>query len=504
MPGFSGQPFIGGPLGLFLAASADLGPSHARHAQLTVALRGSARPEALIGWADAQGLSTRWRAGDQWAIVEGAPSALGGAFGVAVHDYRGKRGQVFYASGQQPAVPAPLHSEISELGRILGYIPHHTARPSIMPLVVPDRGLTRESLLRSYHADELAKDGYTGKGTTVVIFAVDGFDQSDLDRFATEFGLPQFTPTVVGGSAGESHGETVMDLEVVHAIAPDAHTVVVNARRPAGAEATYENIGALFEAVDQQFPGAVWSFSIGWGCDKMLTAADLAPLRSALAAAQKHGTTAFDASGDLAGLECKGGQDWSSPPGPADIGLDSVASLPEMTVVGGTTLSTDAGGGWQSEQSWFDATLSQGTSGGVSTLIDRPGWQKGVSSDRGSGRRLTPDVAAVADPFTGVKIVVGGNVVVGGGTSQSAPVWAGLAAMMTQYLAEHGGQWPGNLNPFLYRIATGAARPAFHDVTLGSNAVDRAAPGYDLVTGLGTPDVDNLVHDILDLEKKSR
>ena len=86
----------------------------------------------------------------------------------------------------------------------------------------------------------------------------------------------------------------------------------------------------------------MWSFSIGWGCDKLITAADLAPVRSALATAHTHGTTAFNASGDLAGLECKGGEDWSSPPGAADIGLDSVASLPEMTDVGGTTLSTDA------------------------------------------------------------------------------------------------------------------------------------------------------------------
>ena len=68
-------------------------------------------------------------------------------------------------------------------------------------------------------------------------------------------------------------------------------------------------------SADRQFPGAVWSFSIGWGCDKLITAADLAPARSALATALSHGTSAFNASGDLAGLECKGGDDWSSPPG---------------------------------------------------------------------------------------------------------------------------------------------------------------------------------------------
>ena len=270
-------------------------------------------------------------------------------------------------------------------------------------------------------------------------------------------------------------------------------------------DATYEKIGQMLEATDRQFPGAVWSFSIGWGCDKLITAADLAPVRSALATAQSHGTTAFNASGDLAGLECKGGQDWSSPPGRSDVGLDSVASLPEMTDVGGTTLSTDANGGWLAEQAWFDVPLSQGTGGGVSALFDRPEWQRGVSSQidpaRDSEHRLTPDVAAVADPFTGVRIVFKQQEVVGGGTSQSAPIWAGLAAVMNQYLIANGGHAIGDLNPLLYRIAAGAMLPAFRDVTLGGNAVDDAGPGYDLVTGLGTPDVDNLVNNLLVLQR---
>ena len=63
-----------------------------------------------------------------------------------------------------------------------------------------------------------------------MIFAFNGFDQSDLDTFATTFGLPTFTPTLVGDQLPEPYGETTMDLEVAHAIAPDAQKVVVNAR----------------------------------------------------------------------------------------------------------------------------------------------------------------------------------------------------------------------------------------------------------------------------------
>ena len=141
-----------------------------------------------------------------------------------------------------------------------------------------------------------------------MIFAFNGYDQADLDTFATTYGLPKFTPTLVGGQPSEPHGETTMDLEVAHAIAPDAQKVVVNARPTVEGDGGYEKIGQMLEDTDRQFPGAVWSFSIGWGCDKLITAADLAPVRSALATAQSHGTTAFNASGDLAGLECKGGR----------------------------------------------------------------------------------------------------------------------------------------------------------------------------------------------------
>jgi kumamolisin len=76
--------------------------------------------------------------------------------------------------------------------------------------------------------------------------------------------------------------------------------------------------------------------------------------------------------------------------------------------------------------------------------------------------------------------------------------------LVNQFLKANGGQPVGNINPVLYQVAAGAARPAFHDVVTGGNAVHIAVPGYDLVTGLGTPDIDNLAHDILDIQKGAR
>jgi kumamolisin len=496
----AGTNFIDGPYASLLAASTDLGPAHPQQIQLTAELTGQRRPTELIEWTRDRGLSVSWRPSDNWAIVEGTPDTVARPFEVSVHDYRGRHGQQFYASPQQPLVPQPLRGEVTELGRILGYTPHHVSRPDIA-LDVPDRGLTPNALLTTYNADKLAAAGFTGKGTTIVIFAFSGYDQKDLDTFSTMFSLPRFTPETMGDPLPVAHGETTMDLQVAHAVAPDARKVVVNARPTVQGDGAYQKIGKLMEDTDRAYPGAVWSLSIGWGCDKLLTAADLAPVRSALRIAQSHGTTAYNASGDLAGLECKGGTDWDSVPGPDDIGLDSVSSLPEMTSVGGTTLSTDNRGSWLAEQTWFDVPLSQGTGGGVSTLFDLPPWQRAaagqVPAARNIGKRMTPDISAVADPFTGVKIVLNSDLVIGGGTSQSAHIWAGLTAVMNQYLLANGGTLIGEINPLLYRIATGAPRPAFRDITLGGNAVDIATPGYDLVSGLGTPDIDNLARNLL-------
>ncbi|GAB7069350.1 peptidase S53 [Mycobacterium hodleri] len=495
---------IAGPYANLLASSTDLGPSHLDRAQLTVGLRGSARPDPLLEWAATKGLDVRWRPGEDWAIVEGAPPVVSEAFDVPVHDYRGMQGQVFYASPQQPEVPAAVRTTVSDLGRILGFTPHREARPDYVPLDVPGQGLTPTALLTAYNANPLTAAGITGKGQTIVFFAFSGYDQGDLDDFATMSGLPPLKPILVGGQPSESRAETVMDLEVAHAIAPDARMVVVNARPTLEGGRTYERIAEMFDATNEQFPGAVWSLSIGWGCDALITATDLKPVQSALERAHRNGTSAFDASGDTGGLECKGGENWSSPPGPDDIGLDAISSLPGMTSVGGTTLSTDEDGQWLAEQAWIDSPLSQGTSGGVSKLFPRPPWQRRMSVERDSGkkqRRLTPDVAALADPFTGVRIRFDQQDLVGAGTSQAAPVWAGLTALMNQYLLANGGERLGDVNPLLYRVAAGANAPGFRDVTLGGSAVDVAVPGYDLATGLGSPNVAQLARDLLDIQK---
>jgi len=495
---------IGGPYGRLLAESADLGPARSDRVQFTAALSRNARPVQLTDWAIAHAMSVRWHEGDSWAIVEGAPDAVANAFGIAVHDYRARRGDVFYASPQQPDIPPATRGEVAGLGRILSYTPFREGMPPTPPRDVPDGGLLPTQLLSAYNVTPLTREGYTGKGATVVVFSFDGFEQQDMDSFADWFNMPRFTPQVIGGMPSQRNGESTMDLQMVHAVAPDANLVMVNARPTVQGGAAYEKLGRLMQLVDRQFPGAIWTFSIGWGCDRLITAADLAPVREALAAAHGHGTTAFDATGDLAGLECRGGHNWSDPPSPDDVGVDAVASVPEMTAVGGTTLSTDSKGRWLAEQSWYDVPLTQGTAGGVSQLFGRPSWQNVSSSAGPADRRLVPDVAAVADPFTGVKFVFRQGVVVGGGTSQAAPVWAGLAAVINQLLNERALAPLGDFNPLLYEVAKGSAVPGFRDIEFGGNAISPGSSGYDMVTGLGSPNIENLVKNILLIRSVSR
>ena len=488
---------IDGPYARLLAASVDLGPAGADRVQLTAALRGDDEPVRLSGWARANGLAVRWRPDEDWAVLEGAPAAVAAAFGLAVHDYRGPGGEVFYASPRQPAVPPTLRGEVSGLGRILSHRPARQNGPLVPPRDVPDGGLLPSQMQTAYNVAPLIEAGYTGEGQTVVVFNFDGFDQQDMDSFADIFDLPAFTPEVVGEMPAQRNGEATMDLQVVHAVAPGAKLVMVNARSTVEGGGAFERLARLMQTVDERHPGAGWSFSIGWGCDRLFTAADLAPIRAAVARAQASGTTAFIASGDLAGLECRGEKNWSDPPSPDDVGVDAVASIPEMTAVGGTSLSTDSQGRWLGEQSWYDVPLTLGTAGGSSVLFARPDWQT-VGPDAGpADRRLVPDVAAVADQTTGVKFVFDQRVVVGGGTSQAAPIWAGFAALINEVLADSGVQPLGDFNPMLYAVAEGAAAPAFRDITLGGNAISPGNPGYDMVTGLGSPNVDNLLKDVL-------
>jgi subtilase family serine protease len=185
--------------------------------------------------------------------------------------------------------------------------------------------------------------------------------------------------------------------------------------------------------------------------------------------------------------------------------VDLPASDPLTLSVGGTSLqASQATGAYRGETAWNtppSAGEPAAGGGGFSRLFPRPAYQDGIASI--GATRGVPDVAADADHRPGLAINFSGGgkdyIPAGGGVSVAAPLWAAVIALADQYADRD----LGFVNPALYRIGHSAHyHQAFHDVTTGTNPVTfptqtitgyQAAPGWDPVTGWGSPNAQMLV-----------
>jgi subtilase family serine protease len=250
------------------------------------------------------------------------------------------------------------------------------------------------------------------------------------------------------------------------------------------------------------------------GGEHCVTHTQLTQLTAALQADADHHVTVVAASGDsgAAGEPCAlidalSGSIGSSFIPRKEVGL--VASEPLVLSAGGTTLDARrTTGAWVGETTWglpdgSPGTGFQASSGGFSHLFRRPTYQNGVAGI--AAHRGVPDVAADGNPQTGFPVITsnagpGYTVSAHGGTSASAPLWAGIIALADQYAGRH----LGFVNPAIYRVARGPHyHHAFHDITAGkSNTAKfphrtitgyRAGAGWDPVTGWGSPNAHVLV-----------
>lgn len=209
----------------------------------------------------------------------------------------------------------------------------------------------------------------------------------------------------------------------------------------------------------------VINMSIG-GCE---TWAPTAPIDLLLKLAVAQGQTFSVSSGDSGsvGYGCGG------------TSVEYPASSPYVVAVGGTSLYTNANGSYAGETAW------DYSGGGISVVEPIPAWQSKVSQLNGRPYRGVPDLAFDADPFSGALVIVGGQLQTVGGTSLAAPLFAATWARMLS------GSCVTNLGfaaPTLYSFQ--ATAPAiFHDVTYGTNGAYSAGPGWDFVTGWGTPNL---------------
>lgn len=357
---------------------------------------------------------------------------------------------------------------------------------------------TAQDLENAYGVNSLFPSGNGGRGETIAIIDAYGDPEvsQDLATYSKLFNLPSPSLSIIpvgpyAPELGISTGwdvETALDVEVAHAMAPYAHINLLVAANASN---------ALFEAikmvVEDHLGDAV---SMSWGGPESLImqsgfvelgslGASYAEYYFSLGASQ--GISFFSASGDTSAF---GGTTT------AHGGVNFPATSPFVTAVGGTTLFLTPTSGsfadlnsssqYEGETAWSVDPLYQGaqvgSGGGVSTIFPQPYYQAGAYT---SGFRTEPDVSADANPYTGADIVLEGASTVIGGTSLASPLWAGMAADLDQYM----GRSLGSLNPIIYSIYGNrtAYDESFNQVTSGYNVGYQAGPGYNLVTGMGSP-----------------
>jgi len=378
------------------------------------------------------------------------------------------------------------------------------------------RCYTPRQLRVAYGIQPLLDRGITGRGQTVVLpefppsaagspLAVTDIRQ-DLARFDALFGLPAARLQVVNtlahaASPWLASPEEVGDTEIVHALAPDAairEVLIASPYTTSLRRASTAVVAALRLGLAQ---GGVISFSGGTG-EQCFTPAEVAQVNAVLQAAQRDRVTVVVSTGD------SGAATTACPPhtGSAAVkGVDLPASDPLTLAVGGTSLqASQATGAYIGETAWNIPPSAGGPAaggGGFSRLFPRPAYQAGIAGI--GATRGVPDVAADADHRPGMAIAFSGGgkdyILGGGGVSVAAPLWAAVIALADQYAGRH----LGFVNPALYRIGRSAHyHQAFHDVTTGTNTVTfptqtitgyHAAPGWDPVTGWGSPNAQVLV-----------
>jgi subtilase family serine protease len=314
---------------------------------------------------------------------------------------------------------------------------------------------------RAYGIDQLSE---TGAGQTIALIEAYGSPtiQADLDTFDQQFNLPDAnievdypsgTPRTDGGWALE----TALDAEWAHALAPDAKIMVVAAKSASTAN--------LLKAEDYATNHGATIVSNSWGGSEF------------------SGETSYNTYFNHSGIT------YLASSGDNGSGGSWPASSPYVISVGGTSLNTDSSGNYNSESAW------SGSGGATSSYESRPSFQSNWTSIVGAKRGI-PDIAFDADPNTGVYVYTStpdqgqsGWFQVGG-TSLSAPAWGALIALANQLRTQ-----PLSSTQALNAIYSTAGQSGstgyttdFHDIITGSNGGYFAASGYDLVTGIGSPE----------------
>jgi len=366
-----------------------------------------------------------------------------------------------------------------------------------------DGSYTADQLASAYGFSDLYQAGDFGAGQTIAIYELEPDSQLDIHTYQTCYGTKaKMTYIRVDGGAGPGggSGEAALDIEDVIGLAPQATLDIY--------QGPNNNIGPLdvFNAIVTKDLAKVVTTS--WGiCEaqdggRAVEAAEANLFEEAAA----QGQTVLAAAGDDGSFECTD----TSNNVINEMAVEDPSSQPYVTGVGGTSLLSP--GPRPTETAWDTGSGGGAGGGGMSSSWPMPAYQSNAAAklhvvmrysspkpcDAPTGYcREVPDVSADADPNTGYVIYdygMGGWLAIGG-TSAAAPLWAALVALADAWPACSAGP-VGFINPSLYAIAGGSeGSAALNDVTRGDNdllyqggARYQATFGYDLATGLGTPE----------------
>jgi kumamolisin len=440
----------------------------------------------LEAWLKAQGFEIDKVSSDRTGVYARAPIAtIESSLQVQMVPVV-KDGVTYVSAEGPPSLPSDVGAAVSGIHGLQPYrrINKHFRQLLVQEALSPAPAINfappylPKEILTAYGAAGLTLNG---QGQTIAIL-IDTFpNASDLQAFWQAAGVSTTMAqiaeiNVAGGTTPPPSGEETLDASWTSGVAPGA-----NIRIYAAGELSFPAIDAALDAIIADLPNypSLCQLSISLGLGETYMVKDEVQTEHAkflkLAAA---GVNVFVSTGDAGSNPDQTGH---SSNGPLQAEYESTDSA--VIAVGGTSLTLNADGSIASETAWASG------GGGRSILFPRQAWQTGNGVPSGTDR-LVPDVASVADPNTGAFLVLNGSNITIGGTSWSAPTWAGICALINQARLAAGQPALPYLNTLLYPMNGSAA---LHDITQGSNGAYSAGPGYDMCTGLGTPNVAALV-----------
>ncbi len=466
-------------------------------------LRKYAPPDAdvksLVDWLNANGFSNVEVAKDRASVYAQAPvDQIEKTLQVAMVRVT-KDGLSYTAAQNAPSLPADVGRSVQAIEGLqpfrhankhsrLRQNPNGnrsalaaTAAEAPAPAVANEPPYLVSEILKAYGADGLP---VTGRQQRIAIL-IDTFPaDADVEAFWTKNGIPATAGdrirkiNVTGRHLPAPSGEETLDVEWSSGIARDAKISVY-----ASGSLSFVDLDKALDRIlaDAQTDPELRQVSISLGLGEKFMGGpggEIATQHQKFLQLAALGVNVFVSSGDAGSNPDDTGH---SSGGPLQVEYESSDTC--VVGVGGTTLALAANGTVATETGWA------GGGGGKSVIFPRPAWQKGTGLPHGK-KRLVPDVSLVADPETGALIVLQGQVQQIGGTSWSAPVWAGFCAVINEARVKANKSPLGFLNPLIYPLK---GSNCFRDINEGSNGAFDSGPGYDMVTGLGVPNVAKLI-----------